>query len=70
LAGRRLGYGIDRQRSRLYDADLFTANLSDANLARANLINAEMEQSQLDQACGVDAKLPAGMTLKPCPEPK
>jgi uncharacterized protein YjbI with pentapeptide repeats len=56
------------------------ANLSDADLSRANLSGADlggvflggarnMTQEQLDVACGTGAKLPARLTLKPCPEP-
>ena len=43
--------------------NLFRANLSGADLSGAILDG----QTQLDQACGTDAKLPPGLTLKPCP---
>jgi uncharacterized protein YjbI with pentapeptide repeats len=46
-----------------------SANLSGAILIRANLSNAkDLTQTQLDAACGADAKLPPGLTLKPCPD--
>jgi hypothetical protein len=57
----------------LTDADLSGANLTDANLiyadlSGANLIGASLDgQKQLDEACGSYAKLPTGLTLKPCP---
>jgi uncharacterized protein YjbI with pentapeptide repeats len=57
----------------LSHAVLSGANLSGANLSRANLTDATLSmvdaQKQLDQACGTDAKLPPGLTLKPCPWP-
>jgi uncharacterized protein YjbI with pentapeptide repeats len=58
----------------LFSADLGGANLDGTNLLSAKLLSANLqdatlEQSQLDQACGVDARLPPGLTLKPCPEP-
>jgi uncharacterized protein YjbI with pentapeptide repeats len=43
------------------------ANLNGANLSGANLSGAKISQMQLDVACGSDAKLPPGLTLKPCP---
>jgi hypothetical protein len=60
-------------RANLNGADLIGANLSDAylndaNVNGANLIGAKgISQSQLDQACGVDVRLPPGLTVKPCP---
>jgi hypothetical protein len=47
----------------LSGADLIWANLSGADLSGATLDG----QQQLDRACGVDAKLPPRLTLKPCP---
>jgi uncharacterized protein YjbI with pentapeptide repeats len=43
-------------------ADLFGANLTGADLTDARLDS----QRQLDGACGANAKLPAGLTLKAC----
>jgi hypothetical protein len=58
----------------LSGADLSGANLSGANLSYANLREAKnLQQQQLDLACGTDAKLPPGLTLKPCaswPDPE
>jgi Pentapeptide repeats (8 copies) len=52
----------------LSGADLTGANLSDADLTRANLTDAYLDgQKQLDAACGSEAILPTGLTLKPCP---
>ena len=62
----------------LRDADLSGASLTlaalfEANLAGAILTGADLRfaswltQAQLEAACGADAKLPAGLTLKPCP---
>jgi uncharacterized protein YjbI with pentapeptide repeats len=53
----------------LSGAYLNYADLSGAYLNYADLTDATVAQSQLDQACGVDAKLPTGLTLKPCPPP-
>ena len=61
----------------LSDADLRYAHLNGALLNDVLLSSAildgtdlsdakEIFQSQLDQACGVDAKLPPGLSLKPC----
>ena len=61
----------------LTDANLNHANLTNANLADANLAGADLSQrqpdratldgqKQLDAACGSDAVLPTGLTLKPC----
>jgi uncharacterized protein YjbI with pentapeptide repeats len=52
----------------LSDADLVGSNFTRADLTRANLFGTEVKQSQLDDACGEDAKLPPGLTLKPCPK--
>jgi uncharacterized protein YjbI with pentapeptide repeats len=55
-------------------ANLSGANLSEANLSRAYLCEANLSdvknltQAQLDLACGMGAKLPDGLTLKPCSE--
>lgn len=49
----------------LRDADLSGAYLSHANLTDASLDG----QKQLDEACGSDAVLPTGLTLKPCSDP-
>jgi uncharacterized protein YjbI with pentapeptide repeats len=52
----------------LAGANLSNANLSAANLSHADLTGASLDgQKQLDEACGSDAKLPTGLTLKPCP---
>jgi hypothetical protein len=52
----------------LSGADLTDAVLMDADLSRAVLIDAKgLTQAQLDKACGTNAKLPPGLTLKPCP---
>ena len=66
----------DLSRANLFRADLSDANLSHANLDhaslftarfdRADLSDANVDQQQLDLACGTDAKLPPGLTLKPC----
>jgi uncharacterized protein YjbI with pentapeptide repeats len=51
--------------------DLTGAKLTNTVLMNADLTNVNLDgQAQLDQACGTDAKLPAGMTLKPCSEPR
>jgi hypothetical protein len=47
-------------------ADLSGADLSSADLSLANLFAATVSQTQFDQACGTDAKLDPGLTLKPC----
>jgi uncharacterized protein YjbI with pentapeptide repeats len=61
LSGTTSGYG---QREEIVSADLTGANLSGANLIGAELGG----QKQLDQACGIGAKLPPGLTLKKlCP---
>jgi hypothetical protein len=52
----------------LNEADLTEANLGGAYLDHANLTGVKnLTQEQLHQACGTDAKLPPGLTLKPCP---
>jgi hypothetical protein len=61
--------GADLSDARLIDAILVGADLNDANLNRADLRITVLDgQEQLDKACGEDAKLPPGLTLKPCPE--
>jgi uncharacterized protein YjbI with pentapeptide repeats len=63
----------------LHTANLHTANLSGAHLSEATLSGAylreanlsdvkNLTQAQLDLACGMGAKLPEGLTLKPCSE--
>jgi uncharacterized protein YjbI with pentapeptide repeats len=71
--------GADLTHADLSGADLTGALLRGANLTggakltRANLFGADLTgahldgQKQLDEACGSDAKLPTGLTLKPCP---
>jgi uncharacterized protein YjbI with pentapeptide repeats len=51
----------------LSGADLTGAGLAYANLTGAKLTGAQIRQKQLDEACGSDAVLPPGLTLKPCP---
>jgi uncharacterized protein YjbI with pentapeptide repeats len=51
----------------LRDADLRHADLGGADLTGADLTGARIDQKQLDEACGSDAALPPGLTLKPCP---
>jgi uncharacterized protein YjbI with pentapeptide repeats len=54
--------------SKLGDADLGGASLSAADLSEADLRDAKnLTQEQLDTACGTNAKLSPGLTLKPCP---
>lgn len=55
-------------RTILFRADLSGTGLDGADLSFVNLRNATVEQSQLDRACGANARLPTGLTLKPCPE--
>jgi uncharacterized protein YjbI with pentapeptide repeats len=50
----------------LTNAVLDGANLSGANLNGANLSEAAISQDQLNQACGAEATLPPGLSLKPC----
>jgi Pentapeptide repeats (8 copies) len=64
--------GVDLSQANLRGAnltsvDLRGANLSGADLFHANLTDARLDQKQLDVACGSDALLPPGLTLKPCP---
>jgi len=67
-------FGADLSGANLSDANLFGANLNGANLSDANLFYADLSgakgvtQAQLDKAFGANAKLPPGLTLKPCPE--
>jgi uncharacterized protein YjbI with pentapeptide repeats len=55
----------------LSDADLSRATLTLNNAVRtvAGLMRATISQAQLDSACGDGAKLPPGLTLKPCASP-
>jgi hypothetical protein len=63
--------GANLSRAFLNGANLERANLERANLSHADLSEAkDLTQAQLDQACGTDAKLPPGLTLKPCPDNK
>ena len=64
--------GADLRRADLTHANLTGADLTGAHLAGAHLAGAHLGahldgQKQLDEACGSDALLPAGLTLKPCP---
>jgi pentapeptide repeat protein len=55
----------------LRHAVLTGVDLSSADLSKASLIDViDLNQAQLDKACGEDAELPSGLTLKPCPENK
>jgi hypothetical protein len=58
--------GADLSGADLSSADLSGADLSSADLSLANLFAATVSQTQFDQACGTDAKLDPGLTLKPC----
>jgi uncharacterized protein YjbI with pentapeptide repeats len=67
--------GANLTGTNLTSADLTGANLTGTNLTGADLTGAnlakshfQVKQAQLDGACGKDAKLPAGLTLKPCPK--
>jgi uncharacterized protein YjbI with pentapeptide repeats len=52
----------------LIGADLRSARLILTDLTGANLSSAKLDgQKQLDEACGLGATLPTGLTLKPCP---
>ena len=51
----------------LTGTDLTGADLTYANLTGAKLTGTQIDQKQLDKACGSDAVLPTGLTLKPCP---
>ena len=70
------------QDANLSGANLSKANFSGAelgvrpdglgdptNLSKADLSDATISQNQLDKACGEDAKLPPGLSLKPCASP-
>jgi hypothetical protein len=63
LSGANLFFA-DLRGANLSSADLTSADLSDANLSDVK----DLSQAQLDKACGTDAKLPPGLTLKPCPK--
>jgi uncharacterized protein YjbI with pentapeptide repeats len=64
LAGVRIS-GAD-----LSDADLTGANLTGADLSRTKLTDVHLDgKAQLDEACGQNAELPAGLTLNACPKP-
>jgi hypothetical protein len=52
--------------AKLTGAGLIGTRLSPADLSGANLKGAKTTQAQLDQACGTNAKLDPGLTLKPC----
>jgi uncharacterized protein YjbI with pentapeptide repeats len=73
LRGAKLNYAnltrADLTSANLTRADLTSANLSSANLTGANLTGAQIDQKRLDEACGSDAVLPTGLTLKPCMPP-
>jgi hypothetical protein len=76
-------HGASLRSANLLDANLYAADLRDADLRSANLRSTSLlladlsdtnlsdaqylNQDRLDQACGKDAKLPPGLTLKPCP---
>jgi hypothetical protein len=53
----------------LSGAKLTLADLNNAWLEDADLSDTDLIQAQLDRACGKGAKLPSGLTLKPCPNP-
>jgi Pentapeptide repeats (8 copies) len=59
--------GADLTGAMLMGAKLAGADLSGANLTRANLAYVDLTTVDLDEACGSDAKLSPGLTLKPCP---
>jgi uncharacterized protein YjbI with pentapeptide repeats len=58
--------GASPNGANLRGADLGGANLNGTTLRYADLSGATVSQTQLDKACGTDAKLPPGLTLKPC----
>ena len=59
--------GANLTRDDLSDADLSDAKLEGANLTDTHLTGARaLGQKQLDEACGSNAMLPTGLTLKPC----
>jgi hypothetical protein len=51
---------------RLYD-NTDDLSFGDAILSGADLTGATVTQAQLNGLCGTEAKLPAGLTLEPCP---
>jgi uncharacterized protein YjbI with pentapeptide repeats len=64
-------YGANLDGARLNGANPIFANLTMASLSHADLGGADLSgvtlsKTQLDKACGTDAKLPPGLTLKPC----
>ena len=65
--------GAHLSRANLSDANLSGAKLSVTDLSAADLNGANLRdvkgitQDQLNEACGGGAKLPPGLTLKPCP---
>ncbi|MGA8198264.1 MAG: pentapeptide repeat-containing protein [Acetobacteraceae bacterium] len=60
--------GANLNRADLTRAHLNGADLTGAHLSGADLRGAYPPQVQLDRACGADATLPEGLTLKPCPK--
>jgi hypothetical protein len=69
LSGAHLS-GAILKAARLSGADLYGADLRRADLSGANLVGADLDgQKQLEAACGSNAVLPAGLTLRPCPSP-
>jgi uncharacterized protein YjbI with pentapeptide repeats len=69
LSGANLS-GAHLEYANLRDANLSGAHLEHADLSLADLTGAIIKQTQLDAACGVEAKLPPGLNLKPCNYPK
>jgi uncharacterized protein YjbI with pentapeptide repeats len=60
--------GAELDGALLMNADLSHADLSGASLSNADLGGAHLDgQQQLNEACGTDAALPPGLTLKRCP---
>ena len=53
--------------AKLTNAALIGADLTGAILTGTDLTDVEIDLKQLHEACGSDAKLPTGLTLKPCP---
>jgi uncharacterized protein YjbI with pentapeptide repeats len=66
LNGANLG-GANLRGADLKQANVSNAELTEADLSGADLMLATIFQVQLDKACGVNATLPLGLTLKPCP---
>jgi uncharacterized protein YjbI with pentapeptide repeats len=59
---------LDRRPLGQRNADVSGTTLNHTRLLGADLSNARnLTQNQLDEACGSDAKLPEGMTLRLCP---